>query len=993
VLNLKTYDGSYKEWLNFENSFKSVIGENKNLNKCQRLQYLKSVLRNEALRAIESLPITDENYTIAWEALEKRFKNTRLIVEDHVLAILNAAPILKTSSTMLRELLDTVNTNMAALESLNIPVASWDAVIVLIIFQKLDYSTKREWQMTLDNSIPTYKKLIQFLEKRCTVLEALNATSSDKQNNAKTNHQQTGKPRTLTHAGVNKKLLCTFCKNSEHHIGQCGNFLELNAPDRNTQAKRLNLCTNCLGDNHKVANCFSNSKCRTCKGKHHTLLHLTQPGQQNDEAITTNNHTLPVKNVTESVLLSTAVILIKNRKNQYVPCRAFLDTGSMSNYITEKLHKKLGLNASPVNFTIKCLNGTTNTAKREISVNLKSRINEYSMDLKCLVIPKITENLPLKTISPSFLEIPKNISLADPKFFESSQVDLLIGAGSFWKLLCIGQVISPRGLTFQKTHFGFIAGGTFGNPEFNKTTTCNLAATIKPETNLEKQVQNFWNMKEIPSIVGDTEKLSVEEIACERHFQENTIRDSEGRFVIRLPFKNNNLTIGDTKNASLKWFYGIERKLCNDPEMKIKYSNFMSEYLDLNHTEESKIANKNECVYLPHHAVVKESSTTTKLRVVFDGSLKSFNGFSLNDNLMCGPVIQPDLFTIVVNFRTYQFVLSGDLTKMYRSVRLHPDDFKHQQIFWRSDPNEPLKSFSLTTLTYGLKPSSFIATRCLQELSNRNNESFPRESEIIRKHFYMDDLLTGSNTASELIGIKNNLVSILNQAKFELRKLQSNEPKVLPVNKSEICDPNVPLNNNENTKTLGLYWNSTTDTVKYEIKLQNISKKITKRTILSLTAQIFDPLGLVSPIIMKAKIIIQKLWSLKLGWDESIPMDLHTLWNKFTYQLNLLHQLTIPRKVITFFPHELIEFHGFSDASQQGYGAAVYVRVKSTENTYETHLLCAKSRVAPLKTITLPRLELCGALLLARLFEKVKQSVNLHNAREIFWTDSSIVLA
>jgi hypothetical protein len=144
VLNLKTYDGSYKDWLNFENSFKSVIEENKNLNNCQRLQYLKSVLRNEALRAIESLPITDENYTIAWEALEKRFKNTRLIVEDHVLAILNAAPILKTFSTMLRELLDTVNTNMAALESLNIPVASWDAVIVLIIFQKLDYSTKRE---------------------------------------------------------------------------------------------------------------------------------------------------------------------------------------------------------------------------------------------------------------------------------------------------------------------------------------------------------------------------------------------------------------------------------------------------------------------------------------------------------------------------------------------------------------------------------------------------------------------------------------------------------------------------------------------------------------------------------------------------------------------------------------------------------------------------------------------------------------------------------
>jgi hypothetical protein len=125
---------------------------------------------------------------------------------------------------------------------------------------------------------------------------------------------------------------------------------------------------------------------------------------------------------------------------------------------------------------------------------------------------------------------------------------------------------------FSKTHFGFIAGGTFENPEFNNTTTCNLAATLNPETNLEKRVEHFWNLEEIPGIVGDTEERSVEEIACEGHFQENTTRDSEGRFVIRLPFKNNNLTIGDTKNSSLKRFYSIERKLCNDSKMKIHYS-------------------------------------------------------------------------------------------------------------------------------------------------------------------------------------------------------------------------------------------------------------------------------------------------------------------------------------------------------------------------------------------------------------------------------------
>jgi hypothetical protein len=182
VINLGTFAGNYKNWTNFENSFKSVIHENKGLNNRQRLQYLKSCLREEALRAIESLPIDDENYEKAWEILENRFKNTRLIVQNHVTSILNAPTMNKQSRTALRELLDTLTSNIAALKTLKIQVESWDALIIPIITEKLDYNTKKDWQTSLDTKVPTYGQFINFLEKRCTVLESLNSISNKSSN-------------------------------------------------------------------------------------------------------------------------------------------------------------------------------------------------------------------------------------------------------------------------------------------------------------------------------------------------------------------------------------------------------------------------------------------------------------------------------------------------------------------------------------------------------------------------------------------------------------------------------------------------------------------------------------------------------------------------------------------------------------------------------------------------------------------------------------------
>jgi hypothetical protein len=266
VINLGTFSDNYKNWTNFKNSFKSVIHENKGLNNRQRFQYLKSCLREEALRAIQSLPIEDENYEKAWEILENRFKNTRLIVQDHVTSILNAPTMNKQSRTALRELLDTLTSNIAALKTLKIQVESWDALIIPIITEKLDYNTKKDWQTSLDTKVPTYGQFINSLEKRCTVLESLNSISTKSPNQAQSSNssfQKSTQPSksTVALAATNQNSnLCIYCKKANHSMHQCTEFLNLSIQSRNEKARLMKLCLNCLRNNHATSACRNTTK-------------------------------------------------------------------------------------------------------------------------------------------------------------------------------------------------------------------------------------------------------------------------------------------------------------------------------------------------------------------------------------------------------------------------------------------------------------------------------------------------------------------------------------------------------------------------------------------------------------------------------------------------------------------------------------------------------------------------------------------------------------
>ncbi|XP_012285782.1 uncharacterized protein LOC105702648 [Orussus abietinus] len=435
----------------------------------------------------------------------------------------------------------------------------------------------------------------------------------------------------------------------------------------------------------------------------------------------------------------------------------------------------------------------------------------------------------------------------------------------------------------------------------------------------------------------------------------------------------------------------MDRKFRRDVELKNQYVEFMREYIALSHMSlvtENKL--EKPIHFLPHHAVMKESSSTTKLRVVFDGSCKTTSNHSLNDILMTDSTIQQDLFSIILRFKQHPYVITADVAKMYRQINVSDKHRNLQCIVWRFNSDEPISTFRLNTVTYGLASSPFLAIRSLHQVALDHKTESPIASQIILRDFYVDDLLTGADTLEETQAINLEVTSILQSAGYELRKWTSNSSSIVTAIESSASEATYEIG--ESVKTLGLCWRPREDQLEYAVCRSQSSQRITKRTILSTISRIFDPLGLVGPATIKAKIMLQRLWQLNLKWDESVPLDIYTTWNHYEGQLPHLGNIRIPRLVRTMDAVQT-ELHGFCDASELAYGACLYIRTSTQEGAHTTHLLCAKSRVAPLKKISLPRLALCGALLLSKLIHQVRQALTIPFKEVFCWSDSTITLA
>nr|XP_044249228.1 uncharacterized protein LOC108054643 [Drosophila takahashii] len=315
-------------------------------------------------------------------------------------------------------------------------------------------------------------------------------------------------------------------------------------------------------------------------------------------------------------------------------------------------------------------------------------------------------------------------------------------------------------------------------------------------------------------------------------------------------------------------FSMLERRLNRCPELKEGYVNFMKEYEALGHMSPLQSFDSNmRHFFIPHHCVHRPQSLSTKLRVVFDGSAKSTSGKSLNDLLLCGPTIQQDLITTVLAFRLHRFVLTGDITKMYRQFMIDPRDRLFQLILWRENPTDPMKVYQLNTVTYGLSSAPFLAIRSLQYLASESRSEFPAGASVLCNDLYVDDLLTGADTVEELLEKKRQVVQILRKGNMSMSKFNSNSHIIGGLSATEVA---IKFEEEEITKALGLSWQPQKDYFVYRYDLSS-DNTFTKRIVLSTIASLFDALGLLSPVTIRCKILLQDLHILKLGWDEPLP--------------------------------------------------------------------------------------------------------------------------
>ncbi|GFX64449.1 retrovirus-related Pol polyprotein from transposon TNT 1-94 [Trichonephila clavipes] len=326
---------------------------------------------------------------------------------------------------------------------------------------------------------------------------------------------------------------------------------------------------------------------------------------------------------------------------------------------------------------------------------------------------------------------------------------------------------------------------------------------------LDKTLRSFWeteNLSEEQPIISD--ELSY----CEKHFEKTHFRKPCGRYSVSLPFKENiqeNVNLGDFRSIASKRLDQLWRRLDSDPKLNNLYTKFIEEYLSLDHMEE--ITNiddiASEGFFLLHHGVLRAGNRSRPLRVVFNGSQKTDLDISLNDVLYKGGVIQDDLFSIMLRARKHAYFFSCDISHMFRQMEIHPHQRHFQKILWKKGLNEPVQIFKFRTVTYGTTPACYLSTRVLKQLSLDERENFPKVADIVLHDVYLDDILSGCSSLNELESLMTELPQLFKRAGMSLHKwcFSHSTNNFSDLHFDQSCEESI-------TKTLGLLWNSSSDT-------------------------------------------------------------------------------------------------------------------------------------------------------------------------------------
>ncbi|XP_043270546.1 uncharacterized protein [Venturia canescens] len=587
-----------------------------------------------------------------------------------------------------------------------------------------------------------------------------------------------------------------------------------------------------------------------------------------------------------------------------------IDTGAEITFITASLVQQLKLHREASVTPIIGIGGTHSGHTRGVvSVKLRSMHSSDIVSIKAHILSKLMPTLPSFTPPNISLSHLQGLPLADPEFLSPGSIELILGADIYGQLIREQIKRGPQGTPIaQNTVFGWIVLGPMDSSH-QSAGLVHHAAVDHGYQELQDLLTQFWVQEEV-SGSGESH-LTPDEQECETHFLTTHKRDSDGRYVVRLLVKSASGTLGGSFHTASSCLHRLRCKLNRDSTYKGLYNTFLEEYESLGHM--TRVAGNHAPLgpiyYLPHHGVL-----TTKLRVVFNGSCNTESGISLNDILHTGAKLQRDISDVLLWVRRHSFVFATDIVKIFRQIRVHE--------------------------------TPFLAGRALDQLVTDEGGKYPEAVAPLSRGQYVDDIYGGANQLADLITQAEQLMGICTAGCFPLAKWQSNHPELLTEVGATSSAENARVSEECETKVLGLAWFPHMDLFKFTVHKYTAGDGITKRIILSEIAQLYDPLGFLSP------------------------------------ELSHLGTVLVPRWLNSALGTS-VELHGFSDASQLAMGAAVYVRVSGTGNQATVSLVCPKTKVAPIKRLPIPRLELAAAVLLAKLTHHVQNVLGLDDSREL----------